>query len=51
MIYGPETVGLQVGEVIAVADVESDTVEAEVLEVFVEAAKICIRWDKVLHSA
>ncbi len=50
-IYGPKTEGLRVGQFIAITDDEADTIEAEVLDVCGDAAKIRAHWDKVLHTA
>lgn len=50
-IYGSKTDGLRVGQLIAITDDEADTIEAEVLEVCGDAAKIHARWGKVLHTA
>jgi len=50
-IYGPKTEGLRVGQLIAITDEEADTIQAEVLEVCGDAAKIRAHWDKVLHTA
>jgi hypothetical protein len=50
-IYGPKTIGLRAGQIIAICDDEADTVEAEVLEVVGDAATIRAHWDKVLRSA
>ncbi len=49
-IYGPETEGLHVGQLIAITDDEADTIEAEVLEVCGDAVKIRAHWGKVLHT-
>ena len=48
-IYGPEANGLHVGQVLAITDVEADTIEAEVLEVSDDSATIRAHWDKVLR--
>jgi hypothetical protein len=50
-IYGSKTVGLRAGQIIAISDDEADTIEAEVLEVSGDAAKIRAHWDKVLRTA
>lgn len=50
-IYGPKTNGLRVGQIIAITDDEADTIEAEVLEVSGDTAKIHARWGTVLHTA
>jgi len=50
-IYGSKTEGLRVGQIIAITDVEADTIEAEVLEVCGDTVKIHARWDKVLRNA
>lgn len=50
-IYGPRTEGLTAGQLIAITDDEADTIEAEVLEVCGDAAKIRAYWDRVLCSA
>jgi len=44
-IYGPEAAGLRVGQIIAITDDDADTIEAEVLEVRRDAAKVRARWD------
>jgi hypothetical protein len=49
-IYGTAAKDLQVGQVIAITDADADTIEAEVIEVCGEAAKIRAHWDKVLHA-
>lgn len=50
-IYGPQAEGLRAGDVVAVTDDEADTIEAEVLEVSGDAARIHARWDRVLRTA
>lgn len=50
-IYGPKSAGLRVGQLIAITDDEADTIEAEVLELNGDAAKIHARWDRVLRTA
>ena len=51
LIYGPRSEGLQVGQLIAITDDDADTIEAEVIEIRGDAAKIRAHWDKVLHRA
>ena len=50
-IYGTKVNGLRVGQIIAITDIEADTIEAEVLEVSNESATIRAHWDKVLRPA
>jgi hypothetical protein len=50
-IFGPKALSLPAGELIAVTDVDADTVEAEVLDVHGDTATIHVRWDRVLHRA
>lgn len=50
-IYGSAVVGLRLGDVIALTDVEADTIEAEVVAVHDDGVTIHARWDKILHSA
>jgi len=51
MIYGPETVGLRVGQLITITDEDADTIEAEVLEVRGDSVKVRAHWARVLRRA
>jgi hypothetical protein len=48
-LYGAELLGLQPEQLIAVRDVGSDILVAEVLEVHDDHARVRVRWDQVLH--